>query len=158
MPNSIRVAGTWRTVTSNYIRVAGTWRTVQESFIRVAGTWRSAYTNESPIYVSAMNLYVCPITFYVEPRTWSGAKSHAASLVYGGRSNWRLPTRTEGRTLCENHKTLLESNWVSGWSTGWHWTSETPDGGTNAWFFYFSDCSTGYWTANHETGRWICVS
>jgi len=52
MATYVKVAGTWRTVTTDspsngvcgYVKVNGTWRTVNQSYVRINGTWRSVCT------------------------------------------------------------------------------------------------------------------
>lgn len=45
---SVRVSGTWKTVTSAgmLVRVSGTWRTVTTGYVRVSGTWRTFYQSD----------------------------------------------------------------------------------------------------------------
>lgn len=52
MATYVKVAGTWRTVTTDspsngvcgYVKVNGTWRTVNQSYVRINGVWRSTCT------------------------------------------------------------------------------------------------------------------
>jgi len=52
MATYVKVAGTWRTVTTDspsngvcgYVKVNGTWRTVNQSYVKINGVWRSTCT------------------------------------------------------------------------------------------------------------------
>lgn len=52
MATYVKVAGTWRTVTTDapsngicgYVKVNGTWRTVNQSYVKINGTWRATCT------------------------------------------------------------------------------------------------------------------
>ena len=52
MATYVKVAGTWKEVTSDspsngvcgYVKVNGTWRTVNQSYVKINGVWRATCT------------------------------------------------------------------------------------------------------------------
>jgi len=50
MADSIKVTGTWRTVSATYVRIASTWRSVIWKWIKVSGTW-AWVRGDAPKYV-----------------------------------------------------------------------------------------------------------
>lgn len=72
--------------------------------------------------------------------TWSEAKAYVSSLTFGGRDDWRLPTRTELQSLHDiSSKATPRIDQIFRLTYCCVWTSEQADcfGGPTAWAFSF---------------------
>lgn len=56
MPGSVRVSGTWRSISAASVRVGGAWKSVTAGWTRVAGTWRQWFTSGFTGFAKVSNL------------------------------------------------------------------------------------------------------
>jgi hypothetical protein len=156
MTASIKVSGTWRSISSGYVKIAGTWRTISTGWIKVAGTWRQwfstvrAFTglsNNYPDNKGAVGFSVYSNSVAVR----FGGESPLSNLTYSSDlinspSTWtsrtNYPTSTQG-PFGDN---LSGTIWgIAGYPslTGVYGTSNTASSWTTG-----ASCSSAYW---HES-------
>lgn len=103
MPWSVKVSGTWRTVTAPQVRVSGSWQAVKSGWVKVSGTWRQFYASltaaASPTTVDGFDTVVAPSSSTattnsttVTPTGGSAPYTYSWSLVSGTSATVNSPT------------------------------------------------------------------
>lgn len=110
MGRSVKIGGTWRTVSARYVRVGGVWRAVVYRYTKIAGTWRQTKimgdmsfsglfnaSGVSPVTTSSRTLTVPTsnpgtLTFTVDPSlgslTYSKNGGAFVALASGDQTGW----------------------------------------------------------------------
>ncbi len=80
-----------------------------------------------------IDTFQVPNLIYDVAKKWEDAKQYCEELTYMGNTDWRLPTKSELKTLYKNREmlTFYESNY--------YWSSTTPYPEKSAWLIYFYD-------------------
>jgi hypothetical protein len=123
----------------------------------------SNYTIDEPNAVVTDNVTKLMWQRDVDPGsyTWAEAKCYCADLVYGGYTDWRLPTRIELVSLVDFTKPgpgpTIDTMAFPNTPSSMFWTSSPLAGSpSRAWSVHFSGGNTSYFAVSY-TFRVRCV-